>query len=263
MNSIIIHSTGARHIAIPKGLSPSGQGCEARATLGIPDEMASTPKGLRLRSERECHNPFRVEVIASGNPRVARSSQPWAASQNPFGILPIARRGFMVLGGLVPSLLLALLVGCAVGPNYHRPDALGSTPMPAAFGDAAITNTANWNSAEPSAHLPRGDWWQRYGDPELTRRETGIAHPNCRRLPTRAGTDAESPPAGHRQRARRGAGRNAAEWRESANSGCGSATRAIAARPRRVVRPAGDDIRAYPEHGCFKEPARDSTFRSE
>src|SRR2546425_5219047 len=32
-----------------------------------------------------------------------------------------------------------LLSGCAVGPNYHRPDALDSTPMPAAFGDAAVT----------------------------------------------------------------------------------------------------------------------------
>ena len=178
MNSIIIHSTGARHIAIPKGLSPSAQGCEARATLGIPDEIASTPKGLRLRSERECHNPFRVEVIASGDPRVARSSQPWAASRNPFGILPIARRGFMVLGGLVPSLLLALLAGCAVGPNYHRPDALGSTPMPAAFGDAAIPNAGNWKSAEPSAHLPRGDWWEIYGDAEQSRLEALAATNN-------------------------------------------------------------------------------------
>ena len=47
----------------------------------------------------------------------------------------------MVLGGLVPSLLLALFVGCAVGPDYQRPAALGANTMPAAFGDAAISPT--------------------------------------------------------------------------------------------------------------------------
>jgi len=80
--------------------------------------------------------------------------------------------------GIAAFLAVALLAGCAVGPNYHRPDALGSTPMPAAFGDAAITNTANWNSAEPSAHLPRGDWWEIYGDPELNRLEVLTATNN-------------------------------------------------------------------------------------
>jgi len=43
--------------------------------------------------------------------------------------------------------------------------------MPAAFGDGAITNAGNWKSAEPSAHLPRGDWWEIYCDPELNRLE--------------------------------------------------------------------------------------------
>jgi len=84
----------------------------------------------------------------------------------------------MVLGGLVHSLLLVLLVGCAVGPDYQRPAALGANAMPTAFGDAAITNTGNWKTAEPSAHLPRGDWWEVYGDPELNRLESLTATNN-------------------------------------------------------------------------------------
>ena len=31
-------------------------------------------------------NPFRVEGLSCGEPRVARSSQPWAEGRNPFGV---------------------------------------------------------------------------------------------------------------------------------------------------------------------------------
>src|SRR5258705_9818928 len=65
-----------------------------------------------------------------------------------------------------------LLSGCAVGPDYHRPAALGSNAMPRGFGDPSITNAAEWKAADPSAHLPRGAWWEVYGDAELNRLET-------------------------------------------------------------------------------------------
>ncbi len=79
----------------------------------------------------------------------------------------------------IPSLLVsALFAGCAVGPDYHRPSALAANPMPAAFGDAAITNVGDWKTAEPSAHVPRGAWWELYGDPELNRLETLAATNN-------------------------------------------------------------------------------------
>jgi NodT family efflux transporter outer membrane factor (OMF) lipoprotein len=103
------------------------------------------------------------------------------------------RTGFSVRCFVVTALLaVALLAGCAVGPDYHRPAALGANTVPAAFGDAAITNAGlrragslpdgvsasasatqpgNWKTAGPSAHLPRGDWWEIYGDAELNRLE--------------------------------------------------------------------------------------------
>ena len=91
----------------------------------------------------------------------------------------LQRTGFAVRCFVVTAFLaVGLLAGCAVGPDYHRPAALGANAMPAAFGDAAITNAGNWKSAEPSAHLPRGDWWKIYDDAELNRLESLTATNN-------------------------------------------------------------------------------------
>ncbi|HEX8964036.1 MAG TPA: efflux transporter outer membrane subunit [Rhodocyclaceae bacterium] len=59
---------------------------------------------------------------------------------------------------LPPLLALLLLAGCAVGPDYQRPD----VETPAAYKEAG-----NWKQAEPRDEQPRGPWWQAYGDPEL------------------------------------------------------------------------------------------------
>jgi len=78
-------------------------------------------------------------------------------------------------------LLALLLAGCAVGPNYERPAALGTNAMPASFAGATATNAVAWKPAQPSAHLPRGSWWEMFGDPELNRLE-GLATTNNQQL---------------------------------------------------------------------------------
>jgi len=45
-----------------------------------------------------------------------------------------------------------------VGPDYTKP----SVPMTPAYKEAD-----GWKTAEPSDHLPRGQWWSIFGDPEL------------------------------------------------------------------------------------------------
>ena len=57
----------------------------------------------------------------------------------------------LVLGG-------ALLSACAVGPDYHRPDAA----QPAQFKQAE-----GWSPATPSDALAKGRWWELYGDNQL------------------------------------------------------------------------------------------------
>jgi multidrug efflux pump len=55
--------------------------------------------------------------------------------------------------------LAALLAGgCAVGPNYHRPQ----TAVPADFKEAA-----GWKTAAPNDAAARGAWWEVYKDPIL------------------------------------------------------------------------------------------------
>jgi len=51
-----------------------------------------------------------------------------------------------------------LLVGCAVGPKYHRPPVV-APPSYKEVGD--------WKTAQPSELSLRGNWWEIFNDPEL------------------------------------------------------------------------------------------------
>src|ERR1039458_667152 len=57
-------------------------------------------------------------------------------------------------------LLLALLMlsGCAVGPDYRKPE----ISVPAAFKEAQ-----GWKLAQPQDEALRGKWWELYGDIQL------------------------------------------------------------------------------------------------
>jgi len=55
-------------------------------------------------------------------------------------------------------LLLPILAGCAVGPDYQKPEA----PVAPKFKEAE-----GWREAQPKDQLPRGSWWTVFGDPEL------------------------------------------------------------------------------------------------
>jgi NodT family efflux transporter outer membrane factor (OMF) lipoprotein len=59
--------------------------------------------------------------------------------------------------GLIGPVAVAL-GACAVGPNYVRP----TVPTPAEFKESK-----DWKSAEPKDQLPRGRWWEVYGDKDL------------------------------------------------------------------------------------------------
>ena len=65
-----------------------------------------------------------------------------------------------------------ILAGCAVGPNYKRPAALPSQPLPQSFTTVTPgTNEVVWRIAQPSANAPRGEWWRVFGNGELNRLE--------------------------------------------------------------------------------------------
>ena len=56
------------------------------------------------------------------------------------------------------GLVVLLVGGCMVGPEYKKP----SAPMTATFKE-----TDGWKVAQPSDHLPKGRWWEIFDDPEL------------------------------------------------------------------------------------------------
>jgi multidrug efflux system outer membrane protein len=59
---------------------------------------------------------------------------------------------------IAPVLLAFLFAGCAVGPDYKRPD----PAPPAAFGESGP-----WKIAAPKDDLPRTGWWSIFRDPVL------------------------------------------------------------------------------------------------
>src|SRR5437867_11011083 len=78
---------------IPTGWNRSAQGCEERATLGTGPGDSPTLKGLHRWAAFRASYPMSPAATLSGltgpkqcQPRVARSSQPWADGCNPFGI---------------------------------------------------------------------------------------------------------------------------------------------------------------------------------
>ena len=76
----------------------------------------------------------------------------------PGGRLAARRGGAPAVGaGLVLSLVLA--AACAVGPKYQLP---APPPLPPEFKELGP-----WKDAQPSDAMPRGRWWETYGDPQL------------------------------------------------------------------------------------------------
>lgn len=64
------------------------------------------------------------------------------------------------------ALPLFALAGCAVGPNYKRPQ----TPVAPAFTEAppaSFSESNGWKQARPAEETLRSDWWQLFGNPEL------------------------------------------------------------------------------------------------
>ncbi len=59
----------------------------------------------------------------------------------------------------VSAAVAAFVAGCAVGPDYHRPD----VSIPAAYKEAPD----GWKVAQPDDRTDRGPWWSIYQDPQL------------------------------------------------------------------------------------------------
>ncbi|HEU4621738.1 MAG TPA: efflux transporter outer membrane subunit [Burkholderiaceae bacterium] len=68
--------------------------------------------------------------------------------------------------------MTALVAGCAVGPDYARPD----VDLPAQFKQQAVTS--DWKPAQPADDMARGEWWRVFGDTELDALMIQVARAN-------------------------------------------------------------------------------------
>jgi outer membrane protein TolC len=65
----------------------------------------------------------------------------------------------------------AVLGGCMVGPDYHRP----SAPVAKEYKEQP---PEGWTQATPSDAAPKGDWWTDFHDPLLDELEPKVAVSN-------------------------------------------------------------------------------------
>ncbi len=68
-------------------------------------------------------------------------------------------------GALALAACLALVAGCAVGPNFKRPE----VTAPVAFKE-----NAGWKVAAPDDGAKRGPWWEVFNDPVLNELENRV-----------------------------------------------------------------------------------------
>ncbi|HVR35969.1 MAG TPA: efflux transporter outer membrane subunit [Methylomirabilota bacterium] len=74
----------------------------------------------------------------------------------------------------LPAFIGAVLLsvgGCAVGPDYARP----ATPAPAHYKAASL---GEWKEGTPLDHVPKGAWWEIFGDESLNDLQRRAAESN-------------------------------------------------------------------------------------
>jgi multidrug efflux pump len=81
----------------------------------------------------------------------------------------------IVTGSVSLALLFTLASANAgiftVGPDFKSP----TNAIPAAYKDAAL---GNWKTGQPLDHVPKGNWWTIFGDPNLNALETQALQAN-------------------------------------------------------------------------------------
>jgi NodT family efflux transporter outer membrane factor (OMF) lipoprotein len=81
-----------------------------------------------------------------------------------------------ILGLLLLLLAVAAIVlaGCTVGPNYIRPEA-ALTPTYKESPPQAYKGAGDWKPAQPNDQLLRANWWELFGDEQLSALEQQVA----------------------------------------------------------------------------------------
>ena len=78
-------------------------------------------------------------------------------------------RPVTLLKAIMVGIVLAMLSGCTVGPDYVKP----KMPAPPAFKE-----NEGWKVAQPREEVSRGAWWEVFHDPQLNELESQVSISN-------------------------------------------------------------------------------------
>lgn len=79
--------------------------------------------------------------------------------------------------GLAALGLATLLASCTVGPKYAKPP-VPSAPQYSEAPPSSYQETSGWKTAKPSDAVIRGNWWELFGDPQLSALEQQVEPAN-------------------------------------------------------------------------------------
>jgi multidrug efflux system outer membrane protein len=93
--------------------------------------------------------------------RAALFARSWTGSGKP-GESPVGSHFFIRARSIILTVALCSIwaAGCAVGPNYQRP----TTETPVTYKAASL---GSWKEGQPLDHVPKGAWWEIFGDETL------------------------------------------------------------------------------------------------
>jgi hydrophobe/amphiphile efflux-1 (HAE1) family protein/NodT family efflux transporter outer membrane factor (OMF) lipoprotein len=149
-------------IAFIAGVFPlvvsSGAGAEMRRAMGV--AVFSGMIGVTL------FGLFLTPIFYVVLMKLSRRKAP--VSDAPSSLAP------RVIHGTAAIALLALVAaGCAVGPDYKKPE----TAAPAIY-KASTNQIGLWKEGQPLDTVPKGNWWEIFGDATLNELETQAAAAN-------------------------------------------------------------------------------------
>jgi multidrug efflux system outer membrane protein len=93
--------------------------------------------------------------------RAALFARSWTGSGRP-GESSVGSHFFIRARSIILTVALCSIwaAGCAVGPNYQRP----TTETPVTYKAASL---GSWKEGQPLDHVPKGAWWEIFGDETL------------------------------------------------------------------------------------------------
>ncbi len=168
------NNTQAMHLALAKDLTPFRAAAHLAAPITTPGLMALNDKVTGQAAAIAIIGQFKILLFAilSVSPLVLFLRKPRPAGEAPGApettLLKTLLKGRPALAIIAAMSALALISGCAVGPNYTRPanatsEQYDSSAQPPLSADSGLINAPHMTLGQKI----NGNWWSTFGSAKL------------------------------------------------------------------------------------------------